>query len=257
MNNLPPPLDPKEQEELLRKLPDKEARENLIYRNLRMAPCIANGFISTGIEREELEAIAVIGLIKAIDTYNFDKKVSLFKYASRCMKNEILMYLRKQRKKNFLEVSLEELVYVDVDGNELFLGDLSGVLEDPKSSLYTKFIVDIDNFFYIINIISNILYRDSVKEFVIFLCMIGEETQCNIANLIGISQTNVSKMFKKMRGYVSYYDKFGGKVNPKDDIYFFYRDGYLCLKLKGKVIERPLMNKSFSEIAKLIWNNEI
>ena len=122
---LPPPLEPEEEEKLLKKLAQKdmEARQTLVERNLRLAVYIAKKFENTGIGIEDLISIGTIGLMKAINTFNTDKKIKLATYASRCIENEILMYLRRSNKIKG-EISIDEPLNQDGDGNELLLSDI-------------------------------------------------------------------------------------------------------------------------------------
>ena len=122
---LPPPLEPEEEEKLLKKLAEKdmEARQILVERNLRLVVYIAKKFENTGIGIEDLISIGTIGLMKAINTFNTDKKIKLATYASRCIENEILMYLRRSNKIKG-EISIDEPLNQDGDGNELLLSDI-------------------------------------------------------------------------------------------------------------------------------------
>lgn len=128
---LPPPLTKEEEEVLLNKLPkgDQAARSLLIERNLRLVVYIARKFENTGINIEDLISIGTIGLIKAVNTFNPEKKIKLATYASRCIENEILMHLRRNNK-NRSEVSFDEPLNIDWDGNELLLSDVLGTDED-------------------------------------------------------------------------------------------------------------------------------
>ena len=129
---LPAPLDPEEEKELLEKIEEMdstEAKSILIEHNLRLVVYIAKKFDNTGVGVEDLISIGTIGLIKAINTFKMDKKIKLATYASRCIENEILMYLRRSAKTK-LEVSIDEPLNVDWDGNELLLSDILGTEED-------------------------------------------------------------------------------------------------------------------------------
>src|SRR3954447_15188499 len=128
---LPPPLNKEEEAMLLEKLPtgDKAARSILIERNLRLVVYIARKFENTGINIEDLISIGTIGLIKAVNTFNPEKKIKLATYASRCIENEILMYLRRNNKIRS-EVSFDEPLNTDWDGNELLLSDVLGTEND-------------------------------------------------------------------------------------------------------------------------------
>lgn len=132
---LPPPLDAVEEQEVISKLDTEEcvqAKKMLIERNLRLVVYIAKKFDNTGVGVEDLISIGTIGLIKSINTYNPEKNIKLATYASRCIENEILMYLRRNNKTK-LEVSIDEPLNVDWDGNELLLSDVLGTDEDVIS----------------------------------------------------------------------------------------------------------------------------
>lgn len=129
---LPPPLEGEKETEVIQKLGtecDEEAKKELIEHNLRLVVYIAKKFDNTGVGVEDLISIGTIGLIKAINTFNPTKKIKLATYASRCIENEILMYLRRNSKTR-MEVSIDEPLNVDWDGNELLLSDILGTEED-------------------------------------------------------------------------------------------------------------------------------
>lgn len=126
---LPPPLSPEEEAELIARIGEEEVRTTLVERNLRLVAFIAKRFESTGIGIEDLISIGTAGLIKAINTFHADRNIKLATYASRCIENEILMYIRK-RGAIRMEVSLEEPLNMDWDGNELLLSDVLGSEED-------------------------------------------------------------------------------------------------------------------------------
>ena len=132
---LPPPLPPEEEEEYIRKLSEEdnlEARQVLVERNLRLVVYIAKKFENTGIGIEDLISIGTIGLMKGVNTFNSDKNIKLATYASRCIENEILMYLRKNNRTKS-EVSIDEPLNKDRDGNELLLSDILGTEADITS----------------------------------------------------------------------------------------------------------------------------
>lgn len=131
---LPPPLEPKEEEEVLERLSkgDISARQTLVERNLRLVVYIAKKFENTGIGIEDLISIGTIGLMKAINTFNTDKNIKLATYASRCIENEILMFLRRSNRIK-TEVSIDEPLNQDGDGNELLLSDILGTEADITS----------------------------------------------------------------------------------------------------------------------------
>ena len=132
---LPPPLSPEEEEELINKLSEEnnlETRQKLVERNLRLVVYIAKKFENTGIGIEDLISIGTIGLMKGVNTFNSDKKIKLATYASRCIENEILMFLRKSNKIKG-EISIDEPLNKDGDGNELLLSDILGTDPDITS----------------------------------------------------------------------------------------------------------------------------
>lgn len=131
---LPPPLEPKEEEELIKRLSkeDGEARKILVERNLRLVVYIAKKFENTGVGIEDLISIGTIGLMKGVNTFNADKNIKLATYASRCIENEILMYLRRSNRIKG-EISIDEPLNQDGDGNELLLSDILGTEPDVTS----------------------------------------------------------------------------------------------------------------------------
>lgn len=132
---LPPPLPPEEEEELINRLSEEnnlEVRQKLVERNLRLVVYIAKKFENTGIGIEDLISIGTIGLMKGVNTFNSDKKIKLATYASRCIENEILMFLRKNNRIKG-EISIDEPLNKDGDGNELLLSDILGTEADITS----------------------------------------------------------------------------------------------------------------------------
>lgn len=131
---LPPPLEPEEEEELIEQLAtgDMKVRQTLVERNLRLVVYIAKKFENTGIGIEDLISIGTIGLMKGVNTFKADKKIKLATYASRCIENEILMYLRRSNKMKG-EISIDEPLNQDGDGNELLLSDILGTENDVTS----------------------------------------------------------------------------------------------------------------------------
>lgn len=193
---LPPPLSKEEEAELLKRLPvgDKAARSMLIERNLRLVVYIARKFENTGINIEDLISIGTIGLIKAINTFNPEKKIKLATYASRCIENEILMYLRKNNKIKS-EISFDEPLNIDWDGNELLLSDVLGTDDDVT-------IKDLEA-----NVDKSLLKKalshlnDREKQIMeLRFGLIGQEekTQKDVADMLGISQSYISRLEKKI-----------------------------------------------------------
>ncbi|SFJ93512.1 RNA polymerase, sigma 29 subunit, SigE [Halobacillus dabanensis] len=193
---LPPPLSREEEKQLLELLPkgDKAARAMLIERNLRLVVYIARKFENTGLNIEDLISIGTIGLIKAVNTFDPEKKIKLATYASRCIENEILMHLRKSNKLK-TEVSFDEPLNVDWDGNELLLSDILGTDED----LITKGIEKkIDK-----KLLKSALEQLNDREKQIMELRFGligkkEKTQKDVADMMGISQSYISRLEKKI-----------------------------------------------------------
>lgn len=193
---LPPPLSKEEEELLLQKLPngDKAARSILIERNLRLVVYIARKFENTGINIEDLISIGTIGLIKAVNTFNPEKKIKLATYASRCIENEILMYLRRNNKIRS-EVSFDEPLNIDWDGNELLLSDVLGTDED----IITKNLeATVDK-----KLLLKALHQLSDREKQIMELRFGlgsgeEKTQKDVADMLGISQSYISRLEKRI-----------------------------------------------------------
>lgn len=193
---LPPPLSRDEESVWLDKLTtgDLEARSILIERNLRLVVYIARKFENTGINIEDLISIGTIGLIKAVNTFNPEKKIKLATYASRCIENEILMYLRRNNR-NRSEVSFDEPLNIDWDGNELLLSDVLGTEED----VITKDIeADVDRI-----LLSKALHQLTPREKQIMELRFGlsgfeEKTQKDVADMLGISQSYISRLEKRI-----------------------------------------------------------
>lgn len=196
---LPAPLSPEEETEALECFgteEEKNARSRLIEHNLRLVVYIAKKFDNTSVGVEDLISIGTIGLIKAINTFNPDKNIKLATYASRCIENEILMYLRRTNKTK-LEVSIDEPLNVDWDGNELLLSDILGTDEDVIS----KGIEDEVEKKLLQNAIDHLSPRErKIVELRFGLTRAdGEEmTQKEVADLMGISQSYISRLEKKI-----------------------------------------------------------
>ena len=196
---LPAPFSAEEEKEILAKLGsshDKEARSSLIEHNLRLVVYIAKKFENTGIGVEDLISIGTIGLIKAINTFNPLKNIKLATYASRCIENEILMFLRRNNKVKY-EVSIDEPLNVDWDGNELLLSDILGTEED---TIYKDLEQEAER-----KILIKALNLLSARERSIIQMRFGsgtvdgeEKTQKEVADLLGISQSYISRLEKKI-----------------------------------------------------------
>lgn len=193
---LPPPLTREEEEMLLKKLPqgDETARSMLIERNLRLVVYIARKFENTGINIEDLISIGTIGLIKAVNTFNPERNIKLATYASRCIENEILMYLRRNNKVR-AEVSFDEPLNIDWDGNELLLSDVLGTEDD----IITRDLeAQVDR-----KILMKALHTLSDREKQIMELRFGlnggeGKTQKDVADMLGISQSYISRLEKRI-----------------------------------------------------------
>ena len=196
---LPPPLEAATEEEIIQDLGtemEKEAKAILIEHNLRLVVYIAKKFDNTGVGVEDLISIGTIGLIKSINTFNPEKNIKLATYASRCIENEILMYLRRNNKTR-LEVSIDEPLNVDWDGNELLLSDILGTDEDV---IYKDIESEVER-----KLLMKAMNKLSDRERTIINLRFGlntpdgmEMTQKEVASLLGISQSYISRVQKKI-----------------------------------------------------------
>ena len=194
---LPPPLPEEEELEYIKKLSDEnnlEARQILVERNLRLVVYIAKKFENTGIGIEDLISIGTIGLAKSVNTFNIYKKIKLATYASRCIENEILMYLRRTNKAKG-EVSIDEPLNKDCDGNELLLSDILGT--DPD--ITSRNIEDEVDKTLLRECIKKLNSREKNIMEMRFGFLTGKEkTQKEVADELGISQSYISRLEKKI-----------------------------------------------------------
>ncbi|MCI9189955.1 MAG: RNA polymerase sporulation sigma factor SigE [Lachnospiraceae bacterium] len=196
---LPPPLEVEKESQVIGDLGteyDDEAKAILIEHNLRLVVYIAKKFDNTGVGVEDLISIGTIGLIKSINTFKPDKNIKLATYASRCIENEILMYLRRNNKTK-LEVSIDEPLNVDWDGNELLLSDILGTDEDV---IYRDIENEVERK-VLLGAISKLSERE--KKIINLRFGLGtkdgqEMTQKEVASLLGISQSYISRLEKKI-----------------------------------------------------------
>ncbi|MCC2125423.1 RNA polymerase sporulation sigma factor SigE [Hominiventricola filiformis] len=198
---LPPPLNAEEEARAILGLESEngeQARATLIEHNLRLVVYIARKFENTGVGVEDLISIGTIGLIKAINTFNRNKNIKLATYASRCIENEILMYLRRNSKMR-MEVSIDEPLNVDWDGNELLLSDILGTDADI---IYRDLENEVER-----KLLKKALSKLSRREKTIIELRFGlnhpsgrEMTQKEVADLMGISQSYISRLEKKIIG---------------------------------------------------------
>lgn len=193
---LPPPLEPAEEAELMENLKtgDIGVRNTLIERNLRLVVYIAKKFETSGINLEDLISIGTIGLIKAINTFKPDKNIKLATYASRCIENEILMHLRKVSNIR-TEVSIEEPLNIDWDGNELLLCDILGTEND----IISRNIEEETDRQLLMGAIQKLPHREqTIMQLRFGLTNYGEKTQKEVADMLGISQSYISRLEKKI-----------------------------------------------------------
>ncbi len=193
---LPAPLDKSEEEIIFAKLEtDPEtAKETLIVHNLRLVVYIAKKFESTGVFIEDLVSIGTIGLIKAVNTFSPKKNIKLATYASRCIENEILMYLRKNSKGKG-DISIDEPLNIDWDGNELLLSDVLGT-ENDSVNKNIEYQVEKD---LLVKCVDNLNSREKQIMQLRFGLLSGKEmTQKEVADLIGISQSYISRLEKRI-----------------------------------------------------------
>ena len=196
---LPAPLEADEEARAIKELGTETgnaARSLLIEHNLRLVVYIAKKFDNTGVGVEDLISIGTIGLIKAINTFNSSKNIKLATYASRCIENEILMYLRRNNKTR-MEVSIDEPLNVDWDGNELLLSDILGTDEDV---IYRDIETEMER-----KLLDKAIQKLSERERTIVELRFGlknplgqEMTQKEVADLLGISQSYISRLEKKI-----------------------------------------------------------
>ena len=204
-DKLPEPLTKEEETELVLKSMEgsSEAKNKLIEHNLRLVVFLSKKYESTGIDLEDLVSIGTIGLIKGVNTYKLDKNIKLATYASRCIDNEILMYLRKNKRRKG-EVSFEDSLSFDAEGNELHLEDILGTDDD----IVTKDLVHEVEKKLLYEEISKLNKRD--KEIMVLrygLYDNEELTQKDVASLLGISQSYISRIEKKVIKRLKQLDK--------------------------------------------------
>ena len=193
-DTLPPPLSKEREAELLSRLDQEGARKELIEHNLRLVVYIARRFENTGVNIEDLISIGTIGLIKAVGTYRADKNIKLATYASRCIENEILMYLRKNASRRG-EVSFDEPLNTDWDGNELLLSDVLGT---DGNTVMRPIEEDVDR-----SLLAAALNVLTPRERQIITLRFGlgggrEQTQKEVADQLGISQSYISRLEKRI-----------------------------------------------------------
>ena len=196
---LPPPLEALEEQSVISDLGteyDSNAKSVLIEHNLRLVVYIAKKFDNTGVGVEDLISIGTIGLIKSINSYDRDKNIKLATYASRCIENEILMYLRRNNKTK-MEVSIDEPLNVDWDGNELLLSDILGTDEDV---IYKDLENEVEK-----KLLTKAIDKLNDRERMIVDLRFGlssadgcEKTQKEVADMLGISQSYISRLEKKI-----------------------------------------------------------
>ena len=193
---LPPPLSQEEEERLLERLSnnDEEAKKILVERNLRLVVYISKKFENTGIDIEDLISIGTIGLMKAINTFNVSKNIKLATYSSRCVENEILMYLRRTNKIKG-EISIDEPLKQDGDGNELLLSDILGTENDVTPKNIED---EVDKKLLRISMQKLNAREKSIMDLRFGFSTGDEKTQKEVADMLGISQSYISRLEKKI-----------------------------------------------------------
>ena len=193
---LPPPLSTEEEAEMLERLSsgEEEVSQTLVERNLRLVVYIAKKFENTGVGLEDLISIGTIGLMKAINTFNTDKKIKLATYASRCIENEILMYLRRSNRIKG-EISIDEPLNQDGDGNELLLSDILGTDGDVTSRRIED---EVDKSLLRASIQKLSNRERNIMELRFGFISGNEKTQKEVADMLGISQSYISRLEKKI-----------------------------------------------------------
>ena len=193
---LPPPLTPEEEKALLARMADGDpaARDELITHNLRLVVYLAKKYEGSGVPSEDMVSIGTIGLIKAVNTFTPERSIKLATYASRCIGNEILMYLRKSSNRR-QEASIDEPLNIDWDGNELLLSDILGTDEDTVNSS----IEDDAEKAVLRETVASLPQRERIIMEMRFGMKTGKEmTQKEVADVIGISQSYISRLEKKI-----------------------------------------------------------
>ncbi len=192
-DTLPPPLSKEDEEFYIKSIDDEKSKSTLIEHNLRLVVYIARKFENTGVFLEDLISIGTIGLIKAVNTFSPEKNIKLATYASRCIENEILMYLRKNSSKK-TEISLDEPLNTDIDGNELLLCDILGSDTEVDSNLDKEAEIEI-----LFNAIKKLSKREKrIMDLRFGLSGGREKTQKEVADMLGISQSYISRLEKRI-----------------------------------------------------------
>ncbi len=193
---LPPPLSKEEEADLVYQLicGEESVRSVLIERNLRLVVYIARKFENTGVNIEDLISVGTIGLIKAVNTFDPEKKIKLATYASRCIENEILMYLRRNTKVKS-EISFYEPLNIDWDGNELLLSDILGTETDV---IYNLIEDEVDKELLILAMNKLSVREKEIVELRFGLFGKDEKTQKEVADMLGISQSYISRLEKRI-----------------------------------------------------------
>ena len=193
-DTLPPPLDPETEEKLIENIYTNEAKAALIEHNLRLVAFIAKRFENTGANIEELISIGTVGLMKAVSTFNKEKSIKLATYASRCIENEILMFIRKTSLQK-REISIDEPLSVDWDGNELLLSDILGSDNDAVS----REMEENEERKILRNAVDELKPREKIIIEMRYGLTDGVElTQKEVADILGISQSYISRLEKKI-----------------------------------------------------------
>ena len=191
---LPPPLEKEEEEQCISNLESETSRQKLIEHNLRLVVYIAKKFENTNICVDDLISIGTIGLIKAVNSFKSDKQIKLATYASRCIENEILMYLRKNNSQKIV-ISFDEPLNIDWDGNELLLGDVLGTDDDSVD----RHLEEEAEKELLHSAMNNLCVREKqIMQMRYGLSGAKEKTQKEVADMLGISQSYISRLEKRI-----------------------------------------------------------
>lgn len=228
-SKLPLPLSSEEEAQLFKTLKDPKTQETLITRNLRLVVFIAKKFHYTRIPIEDLISIGSIGLMKAVSTFEPKKQIKLATYANRCIENEILMYLKKNKKHIHNIIFFDDPLNNNLDGNQLLVKD---ILPDNKSEISFHACENRELISSLLNFILNGL---SYKETLAILYRLGEKTQEETANIMGMSQSYISRLQKKIISKLHHFSENPRTQKEKDLIFSIENESFYCIKFSKEI----------------------
>lgn len=244
---LPQVLTEREEAILIKNRKNPKATEQLIQRNLRLVFFISKKYQNTGIELEELFSIGVVGLIKGIKNFKPEKGVRLNTFAAKCIRNEILMYLRNEKKWSEL-TSLSESIYTDKNGNNLKVEDL---VIDKR----IKIVEELETSEMVSNILTLVLNKMSTKEIIVFLLNLSDKEQKFIAEELNTSQSYISRILGKIYEKNRKYSEM--KIHKNTDYKFIFLCTEEYYKLQILISSFPKLLKSFDEVKNLLSEDEL